>query len=273
MENIESNKEKDILQLNIYNQNYTNKLINPFSKTLDKHTGVISFPEDDVNLDNKIDDFIQSESRVGFIRFMVSDITDFMYKYYIVNGKKNMYLKYFSLYQFQSGIIDISLSEVIRDVKFEIPSRRDATAYFFTETEVYGLYRNNSADNSDKLCIIAENLSSEIRTVNLLQENFKNGFNDNDIKIEIPINNLNENETINCNIFRCVSENTLQLIAEVSSIKNKDNFMINQAEYLTVSQYQNIGVDIPTEIEINFGGKFEIKLLPNTRVMYMFYAK
>ena len=266
-------KESNLLQLNIYNQNYTTKLINPFSKTLDKHTGVVSYTENDLELDNKIDDFNKSESRVGFIRFMFHDIKDFMYKYFIVNGKKNMYLKYFSLYQFQSGILDICLSEVIRDIKFEIPSKRDATAYFFTEKKIFTLNESNSRKNNDKLCIIAENLSSGIRTVNLLQENFKNGYSDDDIKIEVPINALSENETITCNLIRCVSENTLQLRAEVVSIKNKDNFHLNQAEYFSALQFQDIGIDIPTEIEINFGGKFEITLLPKTKVMYMFYAK
>lgn len=268
---IENFKRIEPLVLNAYNQNFVTKTIDLFSKEQEKHTGILSYDKSDSELMQEIEEFSKKEGVVDVFRITSTDFLRFMFSGFIANGKKRMYMTYFSFLQFQTGIVDIGLNEPIKTLKVELPYKSNASFCLFTEGSRKTIPLLDSSVK--ELCVIAENKSSLPQKINLLDSKFKNGFSDSDIKIEFPINDIGNDEVLNSSIIRVFSENKKQLSSVVSVSNSDSDSKIEQSSYWSHNQFQSIGIDIPIKMEVKFDNKFEITLLPNTKIMYMFYCK
>ncbi len=265
---IENFKRVEPLVLNVYNQNFVTKTIDLFSKEQEKHTGILSYDKTEDELNNEVEKFKKGDGKVSLLRVTTTELFKLMYNGMFINGKKIMYMDYFSLNQFQTGIMDIPLIENVKKMEVELAYGTSACYSLFVE-EINQSYLSNKNIDCKKLCIIASNKSREPKKINLLDFKFKNGFTDNEIEIEIPVNDVQDNEILNTYLIRAFSRKIEQLNSEVKFNDSK----VEQSSYWSACQFQSIGVDMPIKTEIKFGNNFEITLLPNTKIMYMFYGK
>ncbi len=283
-EYIESFEKKEPLVLTAYNQNFVTKIIDLFSKEQEKHTGILCYDKTDSELKNEVDNFINGERNVDCLRIQTTDMMQLIFNGIYINGKKIMYMESFSMQQFQTGIIDIDLRkiesyeklnnldvELCRDTKstfalmFDDLNKKTWTNRINPILEQFAKTVPDKK-NKNRICIIAENKTNSPKEINLFSNEFENGYEDKVIKVEVPIKDLSSLKTSH---IRCFSKQVEQLSG---SIKLKET-KIEQSVFWTASQFQSIGIDMQLNIDVVFGGDFNITLLPYSKVMYLFYGE
>lgn len=263
---------KKNLGLKAYNQNFTTKKINLLSLDNEKHTGVLSHDKNEEELSIYLDKFKKGDKLVDLFRIQSTNLLDLMFSGFYKNGRKSMFMDYFSLNQFQTGILDVPFNgEEINNLEVELAPNSNCYFTIFEKEEVKTKDDLNQffiEKKYNSICIIAENKSRKVQKINLLDINFNNGFIDDKIEIEIPINETN-GCVLKSKLVRAFCKKTEQLIGFI----NINGMKIEQSQFWSANQFQSIGIDMPLELDIKFGNEFEISLLPNTKVMYIFYGE
>lgn len=205
---------------------------------------------------------------ICLMRMQTSSLMKLLFNGFWINGKKYMYINWFSKFQYQSTILDlpINISKDTDKLDLQIPEESDCIFTFFPNSE----YPNTEKYDLPKyhLSVIATNKTGKEIDVNLLDKKyFPNGFEDDDLKIEIATCYLDDNEYIETKSISCFTLNVSQLTQIVTLDDGK--YIITQDGFHR-NQYQSCMIDFEYDKKVKIGDTFAFPLLPNSKVMYSF---
>ena len=246
-------QSKSPIQFDLYNANRDVVYVNPFAKDFVKNSGSIR-----IGVSQKEDEDFKS---IELMRLQFDiDIFDFLSRPFFLFDKKVNLSSYFSVNQFQSGIIDIPFEAEIEDLNLRIPLK-------FMEHCCITFFEGKSKGNKlheQGSYVVVENTSLESVKVNLI-DLFK-GINENE-KIKITNNDFNEDKT-NYELMRIWTKNHNQFEVHVLN-KSKDSLdKIEPINSFSANQFQAGIVDVKYKFDLSKIESIETTIMGRTKVMY-----
>jgi hypothetical protein len=173
---------------------------------------------------------------------------------------------------FNKSILDLPICIKNTDkFNIEVPKKENCSFLFIASNdESIDLSKNNNVLPKNELSIIVTNKTEKHIDVNLLDKKyFPNGFEDEDLKIEIA-NCYLDDDKIKPTSIRCYTLNPSQL----TQIINLDNekYIISQM-YFEHNQVQSCVIDMQYDETFKIGDEFKTTLLHKSKVMYSFISK
>jgi hypothetical protein len=265
----------EALALNIYNHTSKTEAIDLFSKKNKPHTGVI-------DMDTVMPKLSKSDM-FYMIRFHAKGkVSDFLFNSIYINNEKYMYGSFLSQFQHNIHIISVPIYE-----KFGTSFKVELLPDTHIRCNLYASSKQNHTSNKSNIekdnnnirttikpnrliCVIAENEGLDPIEVNLFDKKYsKDSGKDEDVKIEIAIDNrkLVKNK-FGIKSIRVISENKQQLLCTMLLGEKHILPTLYQNEYAI----QDVILDMNNKepIMLNKNDEVFVKLLPKTKVMYIF---
>lgn len=276
---MKTNKHKNF---NIYNANYEQVLFDVLSDNNPKHSGRIIINDDDIE-------------NVSLVRLQHNNIDtfDFCTRKFIINGKNRILSSCFSIYQFQSNIIDIPFQSDFKDFDFKMPlnyaefcnvliyqgSLEEQKEPKFSTTlegrnddyemvvSLLSLQKPLQTNEKKEAYVVLQNTSRENKSVNLVDLFYQY---DSTNFIESPllkIKNIHfDSESRKFKMIRVWSKNQ----NAITDIIEYNDEKITTLNYFSANQFQSSIIDIPKDFEINPETKIIVNIPSNTTILYHF---
>lgn len=246
-------QSKSPIQFDLYNANRDVVYVNPFAKDFVKNSGSIR-----IGVSQKEDEDFKS---IELMRLQFNiDIFDFLSRPFFLFDKKVNLSSYFSVNQFQSGIIDIPFEAEIEDLNLRIPLK-------FMEHVCVTFFEGKSKGNKlheQGSYVVVENTSLESVKVNLI-DLFK-GINENE-KIKITNNDFNKDKT-NYELMRVWTNQQSQCEMPILNKSKDSSDKIEPISYLSHMQFQSNIIDIQHKFDLSKIESIETTIMGRTKVMY-----
>ncbi len=237
--------------IEVYNSSRDFLFMNPLSDEQEKHSGRIVDADD--NFENT--DLIRLQ--------YTADKFDFFTREFCLKGQKANLSRYFSIEQFQSGIIDIPFVCPIDELDFKIPTKRRESIY----VTIFGnskekLNTEKTQLPTTEIYIVIENTLSRTKEVDLIS--LAQGE-----KPPIGI-------VVSSNAFKVEGGNDFSMLRvwgssnQICSVVTFDNELITPSSYFSVNQFQSGIVDIKKDFNIKTNTEVKVNIEGKTKVMYSF---
>ncbi len=245
-------------QIEIYNHSGNPLLMNPLSDDQQKHSGRVVTHDDDFDT-------------VGLIRLQFeTDVFNFLTREFYILGRKVNLSSYFSVNQFQSGIIDIPFICSIKDLDFKIPLRHHESCYITMYSADEGVLSKNTELPQKEIYVFVENTSSKSKTVNLIA--LAQGIN-----LPLGIKTLSREFNVeggnDFSLLRVWSKT--RQIAEPIYYKYKEGEedvikKIHPSSYMSPHQFQGHIIDVQEKFVITPDTEINVNIASWEKVMFHF---
>lgn len=243
---IQQNNYRRIKSFLMYNANYSQKTVSLKGGNQD-HCGCITVADAEM-------------THTTFLRLQFGNgkPINFLTEGVLINNQKIYPFSYFSLFQFQSNIIDIPFNSSWDDFDFKIPIK------FMNHVNVHVFGANNPEESIDKYnpsesaFISFKNKRKstvEVDILNLLLSDEEHPF------IEIIDKNI-QNTNTKFSLLRLMSSNPQQYYQEVHT----ENGTVKISEFLSLSNFQDF-VEVPVSVSPHPVSTLKMKILPETTVI------
>ncbi len=247
--------------IEIYNHSGDTLLMNPLSDDQVKNSG---------RLIHQDDEFVD----VGMIRLQFHmNLFDFMTREFYMLGKKFNFSSYFSVNQFQTGIMDIPFVAFMKDIDIKIPLKHhEWCAISFYESSKNEI---RSPLPNKEVYIVIENTSSKSKDVNLID--LAQGLN---IPKGIIVTN-SEFNIVGGNDFKLLriwgkgSQITEPIYYQEGDYKFTDGkplsiSKIEPQSYFSANQFQSGIIDVNKKFVITPESEIKVHIASKEKVMYHF---
>lgn len=242
-------------RIEIYNANHETLAVNPFSSEQKEHSGRIIYHDDDFE-------------NISLMRFQFDmDFFDFLTRPHYIKGKKVNLSSYFSINQFQTGILDVPFISNINELDMKIQLKyRDFCTLTFFENAGNNKLEKAFAPKSEVYALI-NNTSTESHKVNIID--LAQGINVQK-GITIENSNFDVEKGNDFKLMRVWSKTIHQINEPISIIKDDKETIVKVAAYWSAYQLQNNVLDVPYDFNINSDSKIMVNIASKAKVFYNF---
>ena len=272
---MEKTKQQKTLNIEMYNANYEEVLLSTISDNNPLHSGRVNIQTNKITITDKSGNvtyanLFNEEGIVNKIRLQHNlDVFDFYTRKFELFGKQVNISSYFSLHQYQTGILEIKTFGKFKEIDFKIPLKhREFCKVVYFQDSPNPTF-NAPLTKLPEVYVVINNTNNEVKRVNILDL----AQNKNIPKGIVVENNYFEesDKDLKFDLLRVWSKNNSQLQVLISENQPNNRIeAIEPAKYLTHDQHQSIGIDIKKTFKINKTSEIMVDIHPNTRVMYHF---
>lgn len=237
------------MQFDLYNSNRKMVYVDPLGKEFENNSGSIKINENEM---------FENGALIR-LQYHHMDSFDFLTRPMYVFGKKINLSSYFSVNQYQSGIIDIPFGFKLSELDLKIP-------LCFMEHCMVTIFEGTSENkiHDDSSYALIENNSLESINVDLI-ELFKGGKQHNDINI---INSNFVEGRDDYSMMRIWSKNLNQFEIPIFNKTKEGEVNIEPNTYLSPYQMTSNVIDITQKFDLSKTESIETTIMPKTKIMF-----